>query len=112
VTDVLDGAAPRAIRIVGAGGVGPRAGVARLARDGRADSAIERELAGQLGRIGVIEGSGAVGVLEARLYGATAVALVAPAMRPVPWPRDAGLIVVADGDAPAWVAGLPSFTGA
>jgi hypothetical protein len=112
VTDVLDGAAPRAIRIVGTGEMGPRAGVARLAREGKADAAIEQELAGQLGRIGVIEGGAAVAVLEARLHGATAVALVAPATRPVPWPRDAGLIVVADGDAPAWVAGLPSFTGA
>jgi hypothetical protein len=30
----------------------------------------------------------------------------------VPWPRDAGLIVVADPAAPAWVAALPSFTAA
>jgi hypothetical protein len=112
VTDVLDGAAPRAIRIVGTAGMGPRAGMARLAREGKTDGVIERELAGLLGCIGVIDGGCAVGVLEARLHGATAVALGAPAMRPAPWPRDAGLIVVADGDAPAWVSGLPSFTGA
>lgn len=110
VTNVLDGAAPHAIRFVGGAATVPRPGVSRLARDGRSDAAIETDLATQLGRIAVIEGAVVIGVLEARLYGATAVALAAPQARPQPWPREAGLVVVADGAAPAWVAQLPAFT--
>lgn len=110
VTHVLDGAAPTAIRFVGGAATVPRPGVSRIARDGRSDAAIETDLATQLGRIAVIEGAAALGVLEARLYGATAVALTAPQDRPHPWPREAGLVVVADSGAPAWVAALPAFT--
>lgn len=110
VTNALDGAAPHAIRFVGGAATVPRPGVSRLARDGRSDAAIETDLATQLGRIAVIEGAVVIGVLEARLYGATAVVLAAPQARPQPWPREAGLVVVADGAAPAWVAQLPAFT--
>jgi hypothetical protein len=112
VTDLLDGVAPRAIRIVGDGAVRPSPGATRLSRDGRSDAVIESELAGQLGRIAVVEGGPALALLEARLHGTTAVALVSPPERPMPWPRDVGLIVVADPPAPAWVAALPSFTAA
>jgi hypothetical protein len=112
VADLLDGVGPRAIRMVGSAAMVTRPGAARLARDGKADAVIESELATQLGRIAVIEGGPALALLEARLHGATAVALAAPPVRPLPWPRDAGLIVVADRGAPAWVAALPSFTGA
>jgi hypothetical protein len=89
-----------------------RPGAARLPRDGKADAVIETELATQLGRIAVIEGGPALALLEARLHGTTAVALAPPPVRPLPWPRDAGLIVVTDPGAPAWVAALPSFTAA
>jgi hypothetical protein len=112
VTDLLDGATPRAIRMVGDGASAAYPGAARLLRAGKADAEIEGELAVQLGRIAVIEGGAAPGLLEARLHGATAVALVPPPSRPAPWPRDAGLIVVAERVAPAWVAALPSFTAA
>jgi hypothetical protein len=112
VTDLLDGATPRAIRLVGDGAAATYPGAARLLRDGRSDAVIESELAAQLGRIAVIEGGPALGLLEARLQGTTAVAMAAPPSRPAPWPRDAGLIVVADPAAPAWVAALPSFTAA
>lgn len=112
VADLIDGAPPRAIRVVGGAATTPRPGAARLERDGRSDAAIETELATQLGRIAVIEGGAALGLLEARLHGATAVALTAPVARPLPWPRDAGMIVVADPAAPAWVAALPVFTAA
>ena len=106
VTDLLDGLSPRAIRFVGDAPATQRPGITRLARSGRTDAAIEASLAIQLGRIAVIEGGAARGVLEARLQGATALALVAPRDRPQPWPREAGLIVVADADAPPWVAAL------
>ena len=113
VTDLLDGVPPHAVRLVGAGAVTtPRPGATRLARDGRTDAVIEAALADQLGRIAVIEGGTARAVLEARLQGATCVALVPPLARPRPWPRDAGLVVVADPGAPAWVAALPGFTAA
>ena len=112
VTDLLDGVAPRAIRMVGSAPAASRTGAARLARDGKPDAVIERELATQLGRIAVIEGGPALALLAARLHGATAIALTPPPVRPLPWPRDAGLIVVADPGAPAWVAALPSFTAA
>jgi len=112
VTDLLDGVAPRAIRMVGGAATTPRPGAMQLARDGRSDAVIETELATQLGRIAVIEGGAGLALLEARLHGATAVALAPPIARPLPWPRDAGLVVVADPVAPAWVAALPSFTAA
>ncbi|MBL9014807.1 MAG: hypothetical protein JNL83_11555 [Myxococcales bacterium] len=110
VTDVLDGAAPRAIRVVGGAPTAPRPGAARLDRDGRTDEAIETDLAGKLGRLAVVHGATALGLLEAHLHGATAVALAAPRSRPQPWPREAGLIVVADAAAPPWVAALPPLT--
>jgi hypothetical protein len=112
VTDLLDGVPPRAIRLIGSAGATPRTGAARLPRDGKSDAAIETELAAKLGRIAVIEGSAAHALLEAHLHGVTAVALAPPFARPLPWPRDAGLIVVADPVAPAWVAALPGFTAA
>jgi len=80
-----------------------------LPRDGRSDAALESLLASELGRIGVLEGSAATGLLESRLAGATAVALAAPANRPSPWPRDAALVVVADPAAPPWVSALPVY---
>lgn len=109
VTELLDGAAPRAIRVVGGAATAPRPGVSRIARDGRSDAAIEIELATQLGRIGVIEGAAGLGILEARMHGATALALAAPVSRPQPWPREAGLIVVADAGAQGWVSALPTY---
>jgi hypothetical protein len=98
--------------VVGGAATTPRSGATRLWRDGKSDAAIEAELATSLGRIAVIEGGAARGLLEARLHDATAVALAPPLVRPLPWPRDTGLIVVADPPAPAWVAALPSFTAA
>ncbi len=110
VTELLDGVSPRAIRVVGGAPQAPRPGATRLAREGRSDAAIEAELIAQLGRIAVIEGAAAPGLLEARMYGATAVALAAPYARPQPWPREAGLVVIADGGAPPWVTALPALT--
>lgn len=110
VTDLLDGAAPRAIRVVGGGPTAPRPGASRLDRAGRSDESIETDLAERLGRIAVIEGAATLGLLEAHLHGATAVALAAPYARPHPWPREAGLVVVADPGAPPWVAALPALT--
>jgi len=106
VTDRLDGTAPRAVRFVGTGPSTSSPGITRLARGGRTPAAIEAALAAQLGLLAVIEGGVARGVLEARLHGATAVVHLAPRSRPRPWPRDAQLIVVADADAPPWVAEL------
>ena len=110
VTDLLDGTPAQAIRVVGGAATAPRAGAMRVARDGRSDAALETELATQLGRIAVITGGARRGLLEARLHGATAVALTPPAERPSPWPRDAGLIVVEDAGAPTWVTALPPLT--
>ncbi len=110
VTGLLDGASPRAIRVVGRGVTASRPGTSRVSRDGRSDTAIENDLAARLGRIAVIDGDAAPGLLEARLLGVTAVALAAPSARPQPWPREAGLVVVADGGAPAWVAALPALS--
>jgi len=112
VTELLDGAPPCAIRVLGEPHAPPRYGIVRLSRDGRSDETLATEVAAEVGRIAVIEGDAARGVLEAQLYGATAVALVPPTARPSPWPRDAALIVVADASPPAWVAALPSFTAA
>jgi len=112
VTDVLDGVAPHAIRVVGGPGAAPRPGATRIARDGRTDAVLESLLAGELGRIAVLEGAAATGLLESRLVGATAVALAAPANRPSPWPRDASLVVVGDPAAPPWVSALPAYVTA
>lgn len=110
VTDLLDGAPPRWIRIVGGGPAVPRAGVWRVARDGRPDAEVETALAAQLGRVAVIEGPVANAVLEARLHGATAIATSVPGERPRPWPRDAGLVFVLYGTSSSWVADVPALT--
>ena len=112
VTDLLDGATPRTIRVLGDGPTAPRSGAVRMLRDGRSDPAIEAELVAQLGRIAVVEGRAASGLLEACLHGAIAVALAPPPSRPQPWPRDAAMIVIAEAAAPGWVARLPVITAA
>ncbi len=109
VTGVLDGASPRAIRIVGARATMSRPGAFRLARDGRSDATLETDLASKLGRIGIIEGAPAPALLEARLLAATAISFAALDVRPQPWPHEAGLVVIADDGSPAWVAALPAF---
>lgn len=112
VTDLLDGVPPRSIRIVGGGAATPRAGMFRVSRESRSDAEIEHALAGQLGRIAMVEGPLPAALLEARLHGATAVALTLPAERPRPWPRDAGLVLVLYGTATSWVADLPALAPA
>jgi hypothetical protein len=109
VTELLDGAPPCAIRIVGGAATTPRAGAFRVSRDGRTDTAIETELATALGRIAVVEGDVAEGLLEARLHGATAVSFAPPGDRPRPWPRGAGLVLVLYGTQSAWVADVPNL---
>jgi len=129
VTDLLDGAAPRDVRLIGdarpaargaamGGAMGgaaatgeeaPRPGAFRTARDGKSDAALEAELAGRLGRIAIVEGDPDRGILEARLYGATAVAFQLPARLPRPWPRDAAFVLVLHGSPTSWVADLPAL---
>jgi len=109
VTNLLDGAPPRWIRIVGGAPGTPRAGMWRAARDGRPDAEIEPALAAQLGRIAVVEGPLARAVLEARLHGGTAIATSVPTERPRPWPRDAGLVFVLYGTSASWVADVPTL---
>jgi hypothetical protein len=109
VTDLLDGAAPCAVRLAGGAATTPRAGAFRVSRDGRADATIESELAAALGRIAVVEGDLAEGLLEARLHGATAVSFAPPGERPRPWPRGAGLVLVLYGTQSAWVADVPTL---
>jgi hypothetical protein len=117
VTDALDGAPPRAIRLVGTAATARvPAGVLRVARAGRTDTAIEAALATQLGGLAVIEGPRALarGVVEARLHGVPALAFAAPATPPEPWPDGATLLVVIDDDAraPAWLRALAELTAA
>jgi hypothetical protein len=109
VTDVLDGAPPRTIRILGGAGGTPRGGAFRVSRDGRTDAELETQLAAQLGRIGVVEGDLPTALLESRLHGATAVMLSAPAEKPRPWPLEAGLVLVLPGAPSSWLADLPSL---
>lgn len=109
VTDFLDGAPPRNVRIVGGAATTPRAGAFRVSRDARPDAEVEAELVSQLGRIAVVQGSLGRALLEARLHGATAVSTTMPAERPLPWPRDAGLVLVLYGTASSWVADLPTL---
>ena len=109
VARLLDGFPPRAIRIVDRGTKPPASGITRVDRADRSDAAIETALADQLGRVAIVAGSVASGVLEARLVGATAVVLRAPTLAPV-WPRDANVVVIAEHDAPAWLAALPELT--
>jgi hypothetical protein len=116
VTDLLDGAAPREVRLVGAAlatsaaPAAPPAGAFRAPRDGKSDAELEAELASRLGRIAVLEGDPDRGVLEARLHGATAVAFQPPPHRPRPWPRDAALVLVLYGSPTSWVADLPTLS--
>ena len=110
VTDLLDGAPPRAIRIVGGPPTTPRAGAFRISREGRTDAAIEAELATQLGRIAVVEGPIATALVEARLHGATAVSMAAPTERPKPWPQGAGLVLLLGSSSSAWVADVPALS--
>lgn len=117
VADVLDGAAPREIRLAGGAPTTPRAGAFRVAREGRTDAEIESELAGKLGRIAIVEGALAPALLEARLHGATAVTFAPPSdesrgklvSRPRPWPQGAGLVLVLYGSPSAWIADLPNL---
>jgi hypothetical protein len=114
VTDALDGAAPRDVRLFGEArhaGDAPRPGAFRLARDGKSDAELETELGRRLGRIAVVEGDPDRGLLEARLHGATAVLFQPPAHRPRPWPRDAALVLVLYGSPTSWVADLPALEG-
>jgi hypothetical protein len=110
VTELLDGAAPVAVRIVGGPPTTPRAGAFRVSRDARTDAEIETELASLLGRIAVVEGDLATGLVEARLHGATAVSFAPPTDKPRPWPRGAGLVLVLYGTQTAWVADLPTVS--
>ena len=109
VTDVIDHVPARSIRLVGGGTSSSQRGAVRLARDAKPVAELELALATKLGRIGVVQGSLATALLEARLRGATAVTFAAPPVRPHPWPRDAGLVMVVDGEPPAWVADLPEL---
>jgi hypothetical protein len=109
VTDLLDGAAPREVRLIGDARPAALAGAFRAPRDGKSDAEIEAELAGRLGRIAIVEGDPDRGLLEARLHGATAIAFQPPARRPRPWPRDAALVLVLYGSPTSWVADLPAL---
>jgi hypothetical protein len=109
VTDVLDGVAPRTIRLVGDTPTAPRAGAFRIARDGRPDAEIETDLAQRLGRIGVATGPLSRALLEARLHGATAVTMQPPGERPTPWPDGAGLVLVLYGATSSWIADVPQL---
>jgi len=109
VTDLLDGAKPRAVRIVGNAAGKPRSGAWRYAREGKSDVELETLLAGAFGRIAVIESDPDRAILEARLRGATAVAFHPPEHKPTPWPRDAGLVLVLYGSPSSWIADLPNL---
>jgi len=109
VTDLLDGAPPREVRLVGSGPQTPHAGAHRMAREGRTDGEIETELAARFHRIAIVEGALAPALLEARIHGATAISFVAPTERPRPWPLGAGLVLVLYGTQSAWLADLPSL---
>jgi hypothetical protein len=108
VSDAIDGAAPREVRLAGAAATTPHAGAFRVARDGRTDAQIEAELIDKLGRLAIVEGTLAPALLEARLHGATAVTFTPPVERPRPWPQGAGLVLVLYGTASAWIADLPN----
>ena len=109
VTNYLDGVAPRHVRLAGGHSTTPRPGAFRVSREGRTDAEVETELVGQLGRIAIVEGSLPAALLEARLHGATAVTTTLPPERPLPWPRDAGLVLVLYGTASSWVADVPTL---
>ncbi|CAN5354650.1 hypothetical protein BH11MYX1_BH11MYX1_23590 [soil metagenome] len=109
VTDLLDGARPREVRLVGGAPTTPQVGAYRLAREGRTDAEIETALATRLHRIAIVEGAIAPGMLEARIHGATAVSFAAPTSIPRPWPHGAGLVLVLYGTTSAWLADLASL---
>ncbi len=109
VTDLLDGAAPREVRLVGGAPSTPHLGAHRMPRESRTDAEIEAELATRFHRIAIIEGACAAGLLEARIHGATAVTFIAPSARPRPWPHGAGLVIVLYGTQAAWLADLPNL---
>lgn len=119
VTDLLDGARPRAIRLAhGPSSSKPASkpiikpqvsGAWRYAREGKSDIELEAFLAGMFGRIAVIEGDPDRAILEARLRGATAVAFHPPPHKPAPWPRDANLVLVLYGSPSSWIADLPNL---
>jgi hypothetical protein len=119
VTDLLDGARPRAIRLASAHATSKPAskpvikpqvsGAWRYAREGKSDTELEAFLASTFGRIAVIEGDPDHAILEARLRGATAVAFHPPSHKPTPWPRDANLVLVLYGSPSSWIADLPNL---
>jgi hypothetical protein len=111
VGDILDGAAPREIRIAGGPPMVPREGAWRVGRDRRTDDEIEAALLATLERIAIVEGRLAPALLEARLHGATAVSMLPPGERPRPWPSGAGLVLVVDHGrtASAWIADVPAL---
>ncbi len=109
VTDLLDGAPPREVRLVGGGPQLPHAGAHRMAREGRTDGEIETELVARFHRLAIVEGALAPALLEARIHGATAISFIAPTERPRPWPLGAGLVLVLYGTQSAWLADLPSL---
>jgi hypothetical protein len=109
VTDVLDGAAPRAVRMLD-GARATRDGAVRVSRDGRTDAEIEAALASQLGRLAIATGDPVQALLEARMRGATCVAFTTPAERPSPWPAGACLVLVLYASPSAWLADLPALT--
>lgn len=109
VANLMNGAPPHAIRIVGLTPRGIRHGAFKLVRRGRTDDSLEAALLEQLGRIAVIEGDVGTGLLEARLHEAVALIHTAPPQRPVPWPRDASAVIVVDEGSPRWVTELAAY---
>jgi hypothetical protein len=73
-----------------------------VAREGKSDAAITAELVERLGRVATVAGKLSRAVVEAQVRGATLVVFGGLPERPAPWPRDAGLVVVAD-EAPSWM---------
>jgi hypothetical protein len=109
VTDVLDGAPPRAVRIID-GARCDREGAFRVSREGRSDPEIERALSAQLGRLAIATGDPSRAVIEARLRGATCVAFSTPPEPPSPWPAGACLVLVLYASPSAWLADVPALT--
>ncbi|MCX5746509.1 MAG: hypothetical protein NT062_28870, partial [Proteobacteria bacterium] len=109
VLELLDGCAPQAIRLVGSGTPAPRAGLFRVARDGRTDVELEAALGEQLGRIGIVTGDVDAALLEARLHGVAAVVTAPITLAPRRTPKDASLVIVLYGSPTSWVADLPTL---
>lgn len=108
VSDLLDGAPPRAIHVVGDGVPTRRAGTHQVFRDGKPDGELARELVVRLGRIAIVDGKLPRALLEAHLRGLTAVAMEPPTARPSPWPRDGALVIVVQSGG-GWCADLPGL---